>query len=610
MKPTATRWPGYRETARRAADVVRLGVVAHPWCAAATLVTGVVAGVATVATAWLTKLLLDRLATGGDRTAAVWLAIALAGVGAMALALQHVGQYAAQVLQRAVSATVQRRLFAAVCRFVGLRPLEEPRRYDQLRLAEHAGEQAPRTVTNGAVGLIRSVVQVTGFVTALWVLWPPILLFAVAAAVPALVADLRLAGERAALLEHTSQSVRRRLFYRTLLTDASAAQEIRLFGTGDFLFRRMDAVTRAANDAENRHDARQVRMIGGLGLLGALAAGAGLVVAVLRAAAGDLSTGDVVLVVAALAGVQTGLTGVASDLAAGYEALLTFGNYRAVTTAPSDLPTGTAPAPRLSGGVEFRDVWFRYAADGPWVLRGVSFTIARGSSVGLVGENGAGKSTLVKLLCRFYDPDRGQILWDGVDIRTIDSAALRGRIGAVFQDFTRYDLTVAENIALGSLDALDDRDRITRAARLVDLDRHLSTLPHGYDSLLSRVFFVDEEDAAGGGTLLSGGQWQRLAVARSLVRDGADLLILDEASAGLDANAEHHLHRALREHSRDRTNLLVSHRLSTMRDADRILVLDGGHLVEQGDHDALMAADGVYARLFTLQASGYQELVA
>jgi ATP-binding cassette subfamily B protein len=275
---------------------------------------------------------------------------------------------------------------------------------------------------------------------------------------------------------------------------------------------------------------------------------------------------------------------------------------------PGDLPVRTAAQRQagrpLRGGIELRDVWFRYGEDRDWVLRGVRAELPFGQATGLVGVNGAGKSTLIKLLCRLYDPQRGAILWDGVDLREMDPDELRARLAVTFQDFLTYDLTVAENIGLGDLGAFTDRTRITAAAALVDLDAPVRRLPHGYDTIVSRTFTAADGEA---GTLLSGGQNQRLALARTLMRGHADLLVLDEPSSGLDADAEHRIHQVMQQYRRGRTDLLVSHRLSAVREAGQILVLDAGRITERGTHDQLMSAAGSYARLFTRQAGGYQD---
>jgi len=311
--------------------------------------------------------------------------------------------------------------------------------------------------------------------------------------------------------------------------------------------------------------------------------------------------------VAAIAGVQGALAMLTASLANAHAQLLLFEHVLAVVEAGPDLPVAAhpVPTPALQWGIELRDVWFRYSDAHPWVLAGVNLFLPAEQAIALVGRNGAGKSTLVKLLCRLYDPVKGQILWDGVDLRDLEPADLRRRIGAVFQDFVQYDLTAAENIALGDVEALGDQERITTAARLAGIHDTIEQLPNGYDTLLSRLFGSAEE--AETGTVLSGGQWQRLALARAFLRDKRDLLILDEPSSGLDAAAEHEVHTRLREHRTRRTSLLISHRLGAVRGADQIIVIDDGVIAEQGTHEQLIAADGLYAELFRLQASGYQE---
>ncbi|MBX6722702.1 MAG: ABC transporter ATP-binding protein, partial [Dactylosporangium sp.] len=502
----------------------------------------------------------------------------------------------------------QERLYVAVDRLVGLRPFEDPVFLDRLRLAGQAGGSAPSQVVDGALAVARGAVTAGGFLASLVVLSPVMAAVVVAAAAPALLAERALARRRVAMMWAISPAERREFLYAALLASARAAQEVRLFGIGPLLRGRMLAERRTTNDAQRRMDRRELVSQGGLGLLAAVVAGGGLVYAVLMAAAGTLTVGDVAMFVAAVGGVQSALSTLVSTAAQVRQHLLTFDHFLAVTTARPDLPVAARPRPLppLRVGIELRDVWFRYSDSHPWVLRGVSLVIPSGQDIALVGRNGSGKSTLVKLLCRFYDPTRGSILWDGVDLREVDPAALRDRIGAVFQEFVRYDMTAADNIGLGDVARLDDRSALHRAARQAGVHEVLAGLPRGYDTLLSREFYDDPDEQVEGVTL-SGGQWQRVALARGLLRTGRDLLILDEPSSGLDAEAEAEIHRRLRTFRTGGTRLLISHRLGAIRDADRIVVLDDGRVVEQGTHAQLMGRGGSYAQLFRLQAAGYQD---
>jgi len=227
--------------------------------------------------------------------------------------------------------------------------------------------------------------------------------------------------------------------------------------------------------------------------------------------------------------------------------------------------------------------------------------------VAMVGLNGTGKSTMVKLICRFYDPTHGAIFWDGVAITEVNPRELRQRITAVFQDYMTYDLSAADNIMLGDINAFDDEELMRLSAERAGIHHRLASLPHGYDTLLTRTFSLEsEKNDPETGIVLSGGEWQRIALARNFFRSQRDLMILDEPSAGLDADSEYQINQSLKEYRKGQTSLLISHRLSALRDSDIIVVLSGGRIIECGDHLTLMTADGEYARLFSLQASGYQ----
>ncbi|GAA3709220.1 ABC transporter ATP-binding protein [Nonomuraea antimicrobica] len=570
------------------------------------LLATLVGAAAPIATAWATKLVIDRLTTPHGAVGGLALALVATGLGAAVLpVLVH---YLRAQIGRSAGLTATERLFAAAERQVGLRNFENPTFQDRLRLAQE-GIGRIAEIVDGIGSALGGALALTGFIASLLILSPAMTVMVLVAAIPALVAEILLSRRRSAMEWSIEQFHRREFFYSQLLTGVAAATEIRLFGIGAFLRARMMDERRSSDAAGRRMDLRELRVQGGLTVLSATVAGVGLWWAITAARGGALSVGDVAMFLAAVIGVQSALATLTAAISGGQARLLAFTHYVAVVRAEPDLPRAQqGTAPQLRQGIELRDVWFRYSDDHPWVLRGVNLAIPYGCAVALVGLNGAGKSTLVKLLCRMYDPTRGQILWDGVDLRDIPPAMLRERISAVFQDHMNYDMTAGENIALGDLTTLGEPGRIREAAGRAGIHDKLAALPRGYDTPLTRIFVVgtDKDDPVTG-VVLSGGQWQRLALARAFVRNDSDLMILDEPSSGLDPEAEHEIHTVMREHREGRTSLLISHRLSAVRDADHIAVLDGGRITEHGSHDTLLAADGSYARLFRLQAAGYQE---
>ncbi|GIF12500.1 ABC transporter ATP-binding protein [Actinoplanes teichomyceticus] len=588
---------------------VRLGWQAGPGLVVGVALCTVAAAVMPVAAAWLTKLSLELIThPGGDPRRLLTVGAGLVAVGLATALLPLAARYLRGQFTREVGALAQDGLFGAAERFTGLSRFEDPVFLDRLRLAQYSGCHAPGNLLGGVLTVAAGALTLAGFLGSLFALNAGMAVLVAMSAVPALAGQLRVSRRRAATTWEVGPYERREHFYQEVLTSVQAAKELRLFAAGGYLRNLMNDNRRRANAHYLRTDRRELRTQISLAMLSAVIAAAGLGWALHAAWQGRISVGDVSLFVAATAGVQSTLTSLITEIANGHQQLTLFEHYRTVVDSPADLPVASPAAPvgPLRGGIEFRDVWFRYAPDQPWVLRGLNLTIRPGRSTALVGVNGAGKSTIAKLLCRFYDPQRGSITWDGADLRELDPAALRERIGAVFQDFMHYDLSAAENIGLGSLDALTDRERLEHAARLAGVHETLRDLPDGYDTLLSRVFFQGDAVNARLGVSLSGGQWQRVALARALVRGERDLLLLDEPSSGLDPRAEYEIHKALLRHRSDRTSVLISHRLGAVRDADVLVVLDDGQVAEQGTHVDLMALDGRYARLFRMQAEGYQ----
>jgi ATP-binding cassette, subfamily B, bacterial len=614
------------EFARRARIVVDLVWASSPLCVGLMLVLAASGGLVPTVTAWLQREVLNGLVSSGPATREharaaplalhhapvghlILLAGILGGAGVVSATTQYAQDFVQSELERGLSLLIKDRIFQAINSFPGMSRFESPVFADKVQVAQQLSNTTTSSMVSGVLQAAQSLVTMVGMFLVLEVINPVLAGIVAGSAVPAIAAQISNSRRRARLQWSNSPAVRRQMFYGRLLSDRDGAKEVRLFGLGNFLRGRMLSELRSVNAGERVLDLRVLAVEGSLSLLTAAITAVGTVWVVREVAAGRMSVGDVSLFAMAAVGVQGAISGMVSRLSRVYQSLLLFGHYVDIVTMGPDLPLAASPRclPALRHGIELRDVWFRYDDQHLWVLRGVSMFIPFGRSVALIGLNGAGKSTLVKLICRLYDPVRGSILWDGTDLRDMAPEDLRARIGTVFQDYMNYDLTAAENVGIGDLDRLNDMERIREAAKHAGVHEKLVSLPRGYRTLLSLIFFSSKDrDNPETGVVLSGGQWQRLAVARGLMRADRDLLILDEPSSGMDAEAEHALHRRLCAIREGKTSLLISHRLGSVRDADEIYVLASGQITESGTHATLMAAHGEYHRLFTLQASGYQ----
>jgi ATP-binding cassette subfamily B protein len=319
-----------------------------------------------------------------------------------------------------------------------------------------------------------------------------------------------------------------------------------------------------------------------------------------RAVNGSISLGDLVMFYQAFQRGLTSLQDFLAGLASIYENNLFLNNFYEFLDLREVVmdPARPVPVPRpVQGAIRFENVSFEYQAGGRKILDSVSFEIKAGQTVAIVGENGAGKTTLIKLLCRLYDPTEGRILLDGVDLREMSKTEYRQALSVVFQDYVHYFLTASENIWFGNARGPMSQHRIERAAREAGADEVIRKLPQGYDTVLGKLFHDGEE--------LSIGQWQKVALARAFLRD-ASIIIMDEPTSALDAIAEHEVFKRFRKLSQDRTAILISHRLATVKTVDCIFVMDGGRLVESGNHETLMRNRGVYAHLFETQAHSYR----
>lgn len=464
-----------------------------------------------------------------------------------------------------------------------------------------------RRITVGNVPLLTMVMQllqdlvtVASFATGLLIFNPWLVVLLLIALIPAFLGETHFNALTYAMNYRRTAERRERDYLRMVGASAESAKEVKIFGLSDFLRDRFADLSQRFY-AENRGILRRqllwMAVLTAFGTLSYYGAYLWIIGATLT---GLLSIGDLTFLSGSflrlrglLEGVLSGFSGMAAQ-ALRLDDLFEFFDERPAIASPA-APLAV-PDPIRQGFV-FEDVGFRYPNTDRWAVRGLSMTVRAGETLALVGENGAGKTTLVKLLARLYEPVEGRILLDGRDLRDYDLDQLRDSIGVIFQDFVRYSMSAADNIAAGRIAARDDRDRIERAARQAGADRVIAKLPAGYDQMVGKRFARGVE--------LSGGEWQKLAIARAYMRQ-AQVLILDEPTAALDARAEFEVFQQFKDLSAGRTALLISHRFSSVRMADRIVVLEGGRVHDQGSHDELIARDGRYRELFELQAQGYR----
>jgi ATP-binding cassette subfamily B protein len=566
-----------------------------------TLIT-LVSGLLPTATAYIAKLLIDSVvaAIQGHGTKGQIAVVALFQFGVLTLTAiaQALTTICQTLLQERMTLTIRHQVMDHASK-LHLSYFEGSASYDMLRQASQEAPTRPLSMMNSALGLVRTAITFSSMIALLISISPLLALVALVAPIPAFISQSKY-GARAFWLTLMMSPLKRRMDYlSSLVTTDTYAKETKLFGLGPYFVDRFRRLGQVSYDRQRKLTRNRSISSTSWGLLSTAAGSAIALYIALEAVGGRLTLGDLALYTAAAASVQTSVQGLFTAFSGMYENNLYLDTlYRFLGTDPEIV---APPKPRelpsiVEGHIEFEEVSFTYpGADEP-ALDGVSFEIRPGETVAVVGRNGAGKSTLFKLLCRLYDPTDGRILLDGVDIREYDPVDLRRRISAMFQDYVTYQGTAAENIGLGDLTHLVDRERIKESAKRAGADERIERLPSGFDTPLGRWF--DQ------GVSLSGGEWQKIALARAFLRE-APILILDEPTSALDAQAEHDLFSRLRELSEGRTTLYISHRFSTVRQAERILLLEHGKVAEYGTHDELMAAKSGYAELFTLQAAAY-----
>ena len=476
---------------------------------------------------------------------------------------------------------------------------EDPVFYDKMERARRQ-TTARLGMLAGLAGMAQQFVTLLSLLSAVIVFSPWLLLLLIGATIPVFFGETRFAMLNYSMLYRYTPERRELDYLRYLGASDESAKEAKIFGLGNYLVERSRRLFERFY-AENRHLAIH-RAIHGtlLNLIPTGAYYAAYAFILVRALAGALTVGDLTLMVGAFSrarsimeGLVSGLVGVSEQALFIKDLFDFFETNPTIVSAPDALP---APRP-IRFGFEFQNVSFAYRGADRNVLSGVDFRFYPGEKIALVGENGAGKTTLVKLLARLYDPTAGRILLDGIDLREYSVEELRREIGVIFQDYMRYDFRAAENIGVGRIEELQNEARVQTSATKSLAAEVIESLPERYQQMLGRRFE--------GGLDLSTGQWQKIALARAYMRD-AQILILDEPTASLDARAEFQVYQRFVDLTAGKMAILISHRFSTVRMADRILVLEAGRIVEQGSHSDLVELGGKYAELFELQAAGYR----
>ena len=562
-----------------------------------------VAGVLPAAVAWVGQLIVDAVvAAAGTADPELRPVMRFVALEAGIVVVLTGAQRAIGVCQSLLRAMLGHRVNAIILEkalTLDVSHFEDSEFYDKLTRARREASTRPLSLVMRTFGLVQNAISLGSYGALLFRFSPIAVLVLFTAGLPAFVAETRFAGDAFRLFRWRSPETRKQMYLETVLAREDYVKEVKIFRRGPLLLERYrDIFTKLF--AEDRNLTLRRGIWGyALGLVGTLAFYGAYGWVAWATIERQITLGEMTMYLLLFKQGQAAVAASLSAIGGMYEDNLYLSNLYEFLDQRVERPTGH----RLQGiepslGIEFDDVSFTYpGSDGP-SLSHVSFALRPGQSLALVGENGSGKTTLIKLLARLYEPSEGQIRIDGLDTRQWDEESLRKRISVIFQDFARYQMLVGENLGAGDVERFDDEARWKYAADTGMAAPFIERFPDRYRTQLGRWFK--------GGRELSGGQWQKVALSRAFMAGGADILVLDEPTAAMDAEAEATVFDHVRNRASGKMVVLISHRFSTVRSADRIVVLDRGTVIEEGSHDELIARDGRYARLFAVQAEGYR----
>jgi ATP-binding cassette, subfamily B, bacterial len=603
IQRTTSRWRERLQALRNIPPVLRIVWEAAPKVIASSLVLRVVAAMLPLAVLAVTKVIIDDVHDFRSYSIPLpgnfwWLVVLEFALATLAAVLARLITFCDVVLADKYSRHVSTKIMEHASR-LDLTSFEDPLFYDRMERARVQGTD--RIIMIQSTGLlIQQLITTISLAASILFFSPWILVALIVCVVPAFLGETHFAFLGYSLNFRQTPAKREMEYLRVLGGSKESAKELKLFGLSSYLVGRYARLSQELHGQTVGLAKRRLIVGALLTLLGTVGYYGSYAFVIYQTVIGVLTIGTLVFMTGAIAGASTNIQAVFStfstiaDQALFITDLLEFFAMKpTVVSKPNALP---APRP-IQKGFEFRDVAFAYPGQTRLVLSNLNFRLAPGERLALVGENGQGKTTIVKLLTRLYDPTGGQILLDGVDLREYDLEDLWKEVGVIFQDFMRYDLTASENIGVGRIEDKDNIFRLRGAAQKSLAEGVIRKLTRGYEQVLGRRFE--------GGVDLSGGEWQKIALARAYLRD-AQLLILDEPTAALDAKSEHEVFQRFAELTRGKMAVLISHRFSTVKMADRILVLENGQIAEEGAHDQLLRHGGRYAEMFELQAASYR----